>query len=447
MQVSVEQLDGLMRQVTVTIPCETVDGRYGKKIKQVAATAKVPGFRPGKVPSNVIERQYGGSVRQEVLSEVMDESFRNALEQESIRMAGMPTVEPLKEYKTGEPFEYVVKFETYPEITLQLLDGETVEPLSAELTDEDQAKMLEKLREQNAEWVASDNPAQRGDKVVIDFEGFMDGEAFEGGSAKDYELELGSQSMIPGFEDGLLAASFGDETVLKLKFPEEYHAKELAGKDTEFKVKVKQVLRRESVTDDAELAKKIGFESQEELVKKIQDTMKSELERAINNNKKEKILDMLLEKHDDVLVPGALVDEEVKHLQKMALQQMSGGQSIEGLDLSKLNLPVEPYMDEAKKRVKLGLLLAEAIKHFEIKADQDKVRARVEEVAAMYPNPEQVVEWYFGNREALSEIESAVIEDAVVEQLAEKMVVNQKSVSYDELMNPQKDESEEDKGE
>jgi trigger factor len=206
-------------------------------------------------------------------------------------------------------------------------------------------------------------------------------------------------------------------------------------------------LRRESVTDDAELAKKIGFESQEELVKKIQDTMKSELERAINNNKKEKILDMLLEKHDDVLVPGALVDEEVKHLQKMALQQMSGGQSIEGLDLSKLNLPVEPYMDEAKKRVKLGLLLAEAIKHFEIKADQDKVRARVEEVAAMYPNPEQVVEWYFGNREALSEIESAVIEDAVVEQLAEKMVVNQKSVSYDELMNPQKDESEEDKGE
>lgn len=440
MQVSVEQLEGLMRQVTVTLSADLVDSRYQKKLKQVTASAKIAGFRPGKVPPQIIERQFGLGVRQEVLSEIMDESFRHALEQESIKIAGMPQVSPLKEYKKGEPFEYSVKFEIYPEIELRPLEGECVERLMSQLVDDDYTKMLDKLREQHAQWLPSEHPAERGDKVIIDFEGFIEGKAFEGGIAQDYELELGTETMIPGFEDGLLAASFNDETVLHLSFPENYHAKELAGKPVEFKIKIKKVLRSEPVESDEVLAEKIGFKGgKEELLIQLKKTMQSELNKAVQSDLKEKILNKLLEKHD-ILVPQALVEEEIKHLQKVAVQQLMGGRDLQGLDLGKLQLPTEPYQEEAIKRVKLGLLLSEIIKQLEIKSDADKVRSRIEEIVAGYPDPGQVMEVYYHNKELLSEVEASVLEDTVVERLTEKMVVNEKQVSYDELMNPKQPE-------
>ncbi len=440
MQVSVENLEGLSRRLKVSLPSDMIDSKYSENLKKAAQQANVPGFRKGKVPANVIEMKFGPQIRQEVLGEVLETSFRKAVEENDIKIAGMPQVEPLGEYKQGETFEYAVNFETYPEVELKTLDNENVDELSAEVQDADIDEMMNKLREQNAEWTLSEQPAQRGNKVNINFEGFIDGEAFEGGKAEGFDLELGSNSMIPGFEDQLLACSHGDEATINVSFPEDYHAKELAGKPVEFKVKVNKVLTQQAVEDDNKLAEKLGIEGgAEKLREKAKENMVNELTRALQQKRKEAVLNKLLDKND-ILVPSSLVDEEVKHLQQMALQQLSGGQQMKDLDLSKLNLPKEPYMEEASKRVKLGLLLAEVIKLHEIKADADAVRDRVNEIAAMYPEPEKVVQWYYGNRDSLSEVESAVIEDLAVERLMEKMVVNQKQATYDEVMNPPKEE-------
>ncbi|MDF1759783.1 MAG: trigger factor [Coxiellaceae bacterium] len=440
MQVSVENLEGLSRRLKVSLPADMIDNKYSENLKKAAKQADVPGFRKGKVPANVIEQKYGAQIRQDVLGEVLESSFRKAVEENEIKIAGMPQVEPLGEYKKGEEFEFAVKYETYPDIELKTLDGDNVEEMSAEVQDSDIDSMMNKLREQNAEWTLSEQPAQRGNKVNINFEGFIDGEAFEGGKAEGFDLELGSNSMIPGFEDQLLACSHGDEATITVNFPEDYHAKELAGKPAEFKVKVNKVLVQQPVENDDKLAEKLGVEGgAEKLREKAKENMVNELKRGLLQHRKEGVLNQLLAKND-IMVPASLVDEEVKHLQQMALQQMSGGQNIKDLDLSKLNLPKEPYMEEASKRVKLGLLLAEVIKMFEIKPDQDMIRARVDEIASMYPEPEKVVEWYYSNRESLSEVESAVIEDIAVDRLIEKMVVNQKQATYDEVMNPPKDD-------
>lgn len=436
MQVSVENLDGLSRRLKVTLPAEAVENKYSENLKKAAGQMQVSGFRKGKVPANVIEMKYGSQIRSDVVSELLEESFRKAVEEQSIRIAGMPKVEPMDQYKQGEPLEYQVMYETYPEIELKTLDGDSVECLKAEVGDADIDTMLDKLRKQNAEWIISDQPAQKGNKINIDFEGFIDGEVFEGGKAEGFDLELGSNSMIPGFEDQLLACSVGDEATIQVAFPEEYHAKELAGKPAEFKIKVNAVMASENISDDNKLAEKLGIEGgSEKMLEKVKQNMSSELTRALVHRRKESVLNQLIEKNE-ILVPEALVDEEIKHLQQMALQQMSGGQQLEGLDLSKLNLPRDPYIAEATKRVKLGLLLAEVIKLFEIKPDQDMVRKRVEEIASMYPEPQKVIDWYYHNKESLSEVESAVIEDKAVDCLIEKMVVNEKQASYDDVMNP-----------
>ncbi len=441
MQVSVENLDGLSRRLKVSLPAEMIENKYSENVKKAAKQMNVAGFRKGKVPTHVVEMKYGSQIRDEVVSELLEESFRKAVEEKEIKIAGMPKVEPLEKYKKGDAFEYEVVYETYPEIELKTLDGDAVDALEAEVKESDIEAMVAKLRKQNTEWVLSDQPAQSGNKVNIDFDGYIDGEAFEGGKAEGFDLELGSNSMIPGFEEQLLASSIGDEATLTVTFPEDYHAKDLAGKAAEFKVKVNQVLAPEEISDNDKLAEKLGIEGgAEKMLEQVKSNMVNELARAIIHRRKEVVLNQLIDKND-ILIPESLVDEEIKHLQQMALKQMSGGQSIEGLDLSKLNLPRDPYIAEATKRVKLGLLLAEVIKLHKITPDQDQVRKRVEEIAAMYPESQKVIDWYYHNKESLSEIESAVIEDKAVECLLEKMVVNQKQASYDEVMNPPAEEN------
>lgn len=440
MQVSVENLEGLSRRIKVTLPADMIENKYGENIKKAAQQMNISGFRKGKVPTSVVEMKFGSQIRDEVIGEVLEESFRQAVEENDIKIAGMPKVEPLEKYKKGESLEYIVTYETYPEIELKTLDGDNVEELEAEVQQADIDAMVEKLRKQNTEWTLTDRPAQNGDKININFEGFVDGEGFEGGKAENFDLELGSKSMIPGFEDQLLACSIGDETTINVTFPEDYHAKELAGKAADFKIKVNSVMAPEEIADNDKLAEKLGIEGgADKLLEQIKTNMSNELSRAILHRRKEGVLNQLINKNE-ILVPESLVEEEIKHLQQMALQQMSGGRPLEGLDLSKLNLPRDPYIPEAQKRVKLGLLLAEVIKLYEIKPDQDEVRKRVEEIAAMYPEPQKVVDWYYHNKESLSEVESAVIEDKAVDRLVEKMVVNQKQASYDDVMNPPADD-------
>lgn len=435
MQVSVEKLEGLSRKVQVTVPADMVESKYQQRLNKVAKTAKIDGFRQGKVPAKVIEKRFGAGIRQEIVGELLDETFRKAVEENELTVIGQPNVEPLKEIIAGQPFEYTVTFETLPEVELKLLDGNAIEFMASDVEDADVTEMIEKLRKQQAEWILADRPAENGDKLDIDFEGFMEGKAFDGGKATNFSLELGSNSMIPGFEDGLLACQAGDETTLNVSFPEEYHVKELAGKPAEFKVKVNSVMMSELISDDDKLAEKMQIEGgADKLKEEAKTNMQRELKRALDADRKNKVFEKLIEAND-IVVPQALVDEEITNLQKMSLQQMGGEEAVKQFD--KLNLPKEPYQKDAEKRVKLGLLLAEVVKHFDIKPDADKVDAHIDDIAAMYPEPEQVKQWYKGNRQMLAEIEAAVVEDLAVEHLTKNMDISEKATKYFDVVNPQ----------
>jgi trigger factor len=434
MQVSVESLEGLSRKVTITVPEETVTAKYKQRLQKVAQTAKLDGFRPGKIPVKLIETRFGPGILQEIVGELLEESFKSAIQSEGLKIAGQPEVEPLAELKKGEAFTFTVIYETFPEIELALPEGQSVEIETAVISDADVTAMIEKLRKQQSEWILADRPAQNGDRVEMDFEGFMDGKAFEGGKASAFTLDLGSKQMIPGFEDGLLACQIGDETTLNVSFPDDYHVKELAGKPAEFKVKVNKVHMPEMISDDEKLAEKMNVEGgAAKLQEESKMNMERELKRALETGRKNKIFEKLLEAND-IHVPQALVDDEIVNLQKMALQQMGGPEAVKQFD--KINLPKEPYEKDAQKRVKLGLLLSEVVKKFDIKVDDDRVSEHLKEVASMYPDADKVTSWYRQNPQMLAEIESAIVEEMVAEKLLESMTVTEKTVAYDDIVNP-----------
>lgn len=433
MAASLEKLDGLQRRMTVTVPAEQVEKAYKERLQKISKTAKVAGFRPGKVPVNVLEKRFGEDILHEVANELLQINLREAVEEQKLQIAGIPKIEPSKIEK-GKPLEFVVNFETYPEVTLQDLTGSTsIERHSAEVTDKDVDGMLEELRKQHAEWDEVERAAKEGDRVVIDFEGMIDNKPFERGSAKDFQLELGSKRMIPGFEEGIVGIKPGEERDVDVTFPEEYPSQELAGKKAVFKIKLNKVLGSKLLDLDDELAKKIGFDKGIQALRdEARKNMEKEIERVLASQLKIRILDKLIEKNP-IEVPEALVEAEIDSLQQMTRQQMlSQGQNPD--DVKKLELPRDPYVEQAKKRVVLGLLLGEVIKQHEIKVDPDQVRAKVEEIASLYQKPEEVVSWYYNNKRMLSEIESVVLEDQAVAKLLEQLEIKEKSLSYEDAL-------------
>jgi len=430
---NVEKLSTLECQLNVTVPAEEVSQAYKKRLDKIASTAKIDGFRPGKVPTHVIEQRFGKGVAAEVANDLLQESFETAIEEHKLRVAGMPNIDAPELDKSKE-FAYSAKFEVYPEIELKQLDGQNVEQIDAQITDADLDKMIDNIRRQHATWEDVERESKDGDRLVFDFEGFMDDKPFDGGSAKDFELELGSKQMIPGFEEGLVGAKAGQELDLTVTFPEDYAVKDLAGKPAVFKIKVHKVQAAALPELDDAFAEKVGVKEKgvEGLKEEVRKNMQAELKRILTNKNKEFVLDKLVEVNE-VEVPNSLIDIEVEHLQKMTLQQMAAQQGMK--ELPKIDMPKEPYIDQAKKRVILGLLLAEAIKLHDIKADADLVRSRVEEIAAAYSQSEEIVNWYYQNKQLMSEIEAAVLEEQVVAKLVEQAKVDQKSESYDDLVN------------
>lgn len=428
---AVEKLEGLQCRLKITIPAEEIETSYQQRLKEVTKNADLKGFRKGKVPPNVVEQKFGKSIRQEIAGDLMQSHFEKALEEHNLQIAGSPEVKS-EDYKKGEPLEYEATFEVYPEIELKDLEGESIEKHFAEVTDADIDAMLEKLRKQHSEWEDVDRAAKEGDRVIIDFEGFIDDKPFEGGKANDFQLELGSKQMIPGFEEGVIGAKPNDILTLQVTFPEDYPVQDLAGKPAEFKVTVKKVQEGKLPPIDDELAKKIGIEGGlDKLREEVRKNMQTELDRFINAKLKSDVLDRLLSRNT-VLLPNALIESEIQHLQQMTRQQMAVQQGTR--EIPEVDLPREPFVEEAHKRVSLGLLLAEAIKNFEVKLDQDKVREKVNEIAASYQKPEEVISWYYKNKKLLSEIEAAVLEEQVVDKLLEKVNLEEKQSSYDEIM-------------
>ena len=431
MQVSVETTSSLERRMTVGVPSQIVEADVQKKLQEMARSARINGFRPGKVPVREIKRRYGKEIRQEVISAVISKTFYEAVQKEELKPAGMPNIESTKD-ESGQEFEYVATFEVYPEVEVVKPSGASVSKPLAEVGEEDIEKVLENIRQQNKSWQGVERAAQEGDQVNIDYVGTKDGEEFEGGKADGTALELGSNTMIPGFEDGLVGANAGEEVILDLTFPEQYQAEELAGQAVQFKVKVNEVQEAVLPELDEEFIRKFNIEdnSVDGLKAEIRKNLEKELEQAVQNKVKTQAIDHLLDANE-IDLPNTLIQQEIQRMQQQMFGQFGGGQNFDPS-----LLPQDMFKEQAERSVKLALLASEIIKTEEIKADADRVRTMIEDMAKNYEQPEQVVNWYYSNEEKLAEIESAVLEEQVVDSILSGLEVNEVESSYEEVMRP-----------
>ncbi|WP_116364153.1 trigger factor [Parahaliea mediterranea] len=433
MQVSIETTSKLERRLTVGVPAARVDSEVDSRLQKAAGNVRLPGFRPGKVPMKVMRQRFGAGVRQEVLGEVMSQSFQEAVVQEKLRPAGQPSIEP-KNLDAGKDLEYIATFEVFPEIELAEMKDFAVEKPVAEVSDEDVSNIIEVFRKQQGTWEEVERAAAEGDKVNIDYTGTKDGEAFEGGSAEGSDLELGSGRMIPGFEDGIVGMKAGEEKTLSLTFPEDYHSEDLKGAAVEFAVKLNSVTALTPAELNEDLFKLYGVEEggEAQFRKEVAENMTRELKNAVEGKVKQQVMDAVVAAHEGLEVPKALIAQEVDVLRNQMFQQF-GGAAGQNLDLKSL-LPDDMFTENAERRVKLGLILSEMISKFELKADADKVRSTIEELASTYQEPEEVVNWYYANPDQLSSVESKVLEDEVVEKLLENAQITEKECSYQEAI-------------
>ena len=429
MQVSVENTSALERRMTIAVPAERVENEVNKRLQQTAKRAKIAGFRPGKVPMNVIRQRFEADARQEAFGDLVQASFYEAIVEQKLNPAGAPAVEP-KSFEKGKDLEFVAIFEVFPEFTVSGLESINVERLSAEVADADLDNMLEVLRKQNTRFEAVERAAQNDDQVNIDFVGKVDGEVFAGGSAKGTQLVLGSGRMIPGFEDGLVGAKAGEERVVNVTFPEDYQNLDLAGKAAEFTITVNSVSAPVLPELNEEFFAQFGIKEStlEGFRAEVRKNMERELRQAIKTKVKNQVMDGLLAANP-IEVPKALLENEVNRLRVQAVQQFGG-------NIKPEQLPVELFEEQAKRRVVLGLIVAEVVKQFELKPDDAKVREMIEEMASAYQEPEQVIAWYYKNDQQMNEVRSVVLEEQVVDTVLQKATVTDKSVSYEEAVKP-----------
>jgi len=420
--------------MTVEVPEERISGRVKERLKELGRTVKVDGFRPGKVPFNVVERRYGAQIREEILNDVLRSSFSEAMTQEELRPVGEPAIEP-GNTEIGSGLSYTATFEVYPTVSINPLEDLKVERPTCEIAESDLDKMVDTLREQHKTWLEVARASVDGDQVTVDFEGEIDGEAFEGGAATDFDLVIGAGNMIDGFEEGLAGKSVGDETELNLSFPEKYQNEALAGKDVKFAVKVKQVSEPVLPELATDFFSKFGVESDElsEFHTEIRENMERERDRALQRRFNTGVLDSMSEANE-IALPNALIQQELMRMQQQALQSMmQRGANPSDFDPSNL---AGMFEEPSKKRVKLGLLMAEMIKDAGISADPAKVRGTVESMASSYEDSAAVVKWYYEDPQRLQEIEAMCLEDEAVTWIADRATVSEVPISFDDLMNP-----------
>ncbi|GIC76576.1 trigger factor [Moritella sp. F3] len=430
MQVSVETTQGLERRLTITVPAATVSKEIDNRLRGLAKTQRIDGFRPGKVPAKVIKKRFGAAVAEEVAGEIMQRNFYEAIVAEKLNLAGAPTLEPAA-VKEGEDFSFTATLEVYPEFEVAGIEAIAIEKSVSSVTDTDVDGMIETLRKQHAEWVTADRAAEANDQVKVDFNGSIDGVEFEGGKAEDFTLAMGQGRMIPGFEEGIVGKSAGEEFTVEVTFPEEYHAENLKGKTASFAITLNAVEAQELPEINAEFVGKFGVEdgTLESLKAEISKNMSRELEQAIKADTKTKVLDALVEAND-IDVPAALVKQEIVTLREQAMQrfgQMAPQNAPE--------LPDELFTEQASRRVKIGLVLGEFIKVNEITADDARVQDMIASMASAYEDPAEVIAHYKDNEQALENVRNVAVEDQAIDLVLEKANVTEKEVAFEELMN------------
>jgi trigger factor len=429
MQVTVETTAGLERKMRVVVPSERVEVQVTEKIKQTAKQAKINGFRPGKVPLREVKRRFGAGIRQEVSSEMIQSTYGEALQKEDINPAGMPKIEEVN-IEEGKDLEYTAVFEVFPEIEVSGLESIEVERLSSSIEEADLEKMIDTLREQRLVYAETDRAAAEKDQVNLDFEGFLEDEPFEGGKAEGTDLVLGSGSMIPGFEDGLTGLKAGEEKDLKLTFPENYQAENLAGQEVLFKIKVNKVSEPELPELNDEFFEQFDVKEGgvEAFRKEVTNNMKRELDSAIKAKVKDQVMDGLSD-NNEVDLPQSLIDQEVNRMRQEAVQQFGGGAQFDPS-----MLPAEMFSEQAQKRVKIGLIVSAIVDKNSLAADAEKVRETIEEMASTYQEPEEVINYYYSNEQQLSQIQNMVLEGQIVDFVLDSAKVTDKTVSYDEAV-------------
>ncbi len=429
---NVETLSGLQRRLNASIPQQQIRGEMEARLKHIGRTAKVHGFRPGKVPFKVLEQQYGSSVQQEVLGESLQRSFAEAAQANKLQVAGYPQFEIKTADLNAPQIEFSATFEVYPEVTIGDISGENIDRVTFMLSDADVEETITTLRKQHAVYKKVDRAAQNEDQVRIDFSGKLNGVVFEGGEAKDFTVVLGSGRMLPDFEKAIVGMKAGETKSFDMTFPADYHGKDVAGKQVTFTITVHVVEEPHLPEMDAEFAKLLGAADGdvEKLKQEIRDNVGREASRRVKGRNKDSAMEMLL-KVAQLEVPKALLEREAQHLMQQTMKDMES----RGMKMPKgAELPADMFFERAGKRVKLGLILAELVDKHDLKAKPEQVKAMVQEFAQSYQHPEEVLRWYNADPARMREVENLVLEDNVVAWIMAGAKVSDKEMTLTELM-------------
>lgn len=431
MQVSLETTAELERRLTIGVPAAEIDGAVGERLEKAARTVRLNGFRQGRVPLRVVRQRFGASIRQEVVGEAMSRSFYDAVTREGVRPAGPPRIDPVRD-QPGEDLQYIAIFEVYPQVTLAELSDFTVTRPVAEVSDADLDAMIERLRQQRATWEVVERAAMTGDQVSVAYQGRRNGELFPGGSAEDALLVLGSGRMIPGFEDSVIGMRAGETRTASLRFPEDYNEESLRNAEVDFEIRVTAVRERKLPALDAEFLKQFGIDDgdMDRFRAEVRKNMERELTVALRSKVKNRVLNELLARHE-VALPQALVANEIGIVRQQMVAQFGGGAQFDAA-----MLPDELFTEQARRRVKLGLIVAELIKAAQIRLDEERTRARIAEIAAGYEQPDEVVRYYLSNEDALNGVQGSVMEDQVVDHILDKARVTDETLSYTAALQP-----------
>jgi trigger factor len=427
MNVTVESTGALERRMRVELPIEPIEQQVNSRLQSVGRTAKIKGFRPGKVPPKVVRQRYGKQVREEVLGEILQKSYSDAVMQQNLHPAGGPRIET--EDEDGKTFAYVATFEIMPEIALKDLDKIKIEKPDVQIDDSDVDDMLMNLRTQKATWETVERKSKDGDRVVVDFVGELNGEAFQGGQGTEIPVILGEGQMLPDFEKGLKGIKAGDEKTFKVKFPKDYHADDLAGEKADFTIKTHRVEERVLPELNDEFAEMFNVTEGglEQFIKDVRENMQREAEQKVKNDLREQVMESLLA-NNPLDVPQTLKQKEAHSLQHDAMRRLG----VEDHDQAP---PIENFFEAAEKRVRLGLLLRQVIADNGLKADESSLRAHVEEMCASYENSGEMVEMYLSNPQVMQQIEPMVVEQMAVNWLLEHGKVKNKKISFKDYMN------------
>jgi trigger factor len=440
MATAVENLGKLERRLTISFPLSDVRTEVEKRLKKQAKTARAPGFRPGKVPLKMVAAQYGYQIESDVLNDKVGQAFNDAANENQLRVAGMPKIEPKQDAPEGM-LAFDATFEVYPEVALPELANVEIETVKADVTDAEIDKTIDILRKQRVHFHTKGEAgehgdggeavAANGDRVTVDFVGVIDGVEFPGGKAEDYAFVLGEGRMLPEFEAATVGLKVGESKTFPLAFPEDYHGKDVAGKTAEFTITLKQLEWAHLPEVDAEFAKSLGIEDGS--IEKMREDIKVNLEREVNARikarNKEAVMDALV-KHTEMDVPKVMIDQDSERLAEQTRQDMAQ----RGMDVKSLPFPADLFATKAERRVRLGLILSQLVQDNSLQATQDQVKAQIEDFAQSYEDPKEVLKYYYSDRRRLGEVEALVLEENVVNYVLGKAKVTTKDIAFDELM-------------